>query len=74
MTFTDKECEYIKSLERKNRLLSLALQEAGKYARENLPANLPNEIEYTMAIVGEANDIAGKRFIQVWLAKASKKI
>lgn len=74
MTFTDEEFKYIESLEYKNRLLMLALKEAGKYARENISAFLPEEIEYVSAIVGGAEDVDGKRFIQIWLAKASEKL
>ena len=69
---------YIEYLERKNRVLINALLIAGKYARDNLPAELPyndeNFQDYLSIIVNGANrDPEGKEFANLWLSLAQQK-
>jgi hypothetical protein len=69
---------YVEHLERNNRVLINALLIAGKYARDNLPAELPyndeNFQDYLSIIVNGANrDPEGKEFAALWLQMAKEK-
>ena len=70
--------KYIEYLEQKNRVLVNALLIAGKYARNNLPAELPyndeNFQDYLSIIVsGNNRDPEGKEFASLWLDLAQQK-
>ena len=70
--------KYIELLEHNNRVLIDALLIAGKYARINLPAELPyndeNFQDYLSIIVNGSNrDPEGKEFANLWLNLAQQK-
>ena len=70
--------KYIEYLEQKNRVLVNALLIAGKYARNNLPAELPyndeNFQDYLSIIVNGINrDPEGKEFANLWFGLAKQK-
>ena len=70
--------KYIELLEHNNRVLIDALLIAGKYARINLPAELPyndeNFQDYLSIIVNGSNrDPEGKEFAALWLQMAKEK-
>ena len=70
--------KYIELLEHNNRVLIDALLIAGKYARINLPAELPyndeNFQDYLSIIVNGFNrDPEGKEFANLWLNLAQQK-
>lgn len=70
--------KYIEYLEQNNRVLINALLIAGKYARDNLPAELPyndeNCQDYLSIIVNGTNrDPEGKEFANLWLNIAEQK-
>ena len=70
--------KYIELLEHNNRVLIDALLIAGKYARINLPAELPyndeNFQDYLSIIVNGSNrDPEGKEFVALWLQMAKEK-
>ena len=70
--------KYIELLEHNNRVLIDALLIAGKYARINLPAELPyndeNFQDYLSIIVNGSNrDPEGKEFANLWLQMAKEK-
>ena len=79
MNDIDKGIEqYIELLERNNRILIDALLIAGKYARINLPAELPYDDEncqdYISIILNGFNrDPEGKEFVNLWLHLAEQK-
>lgn len=70
--------KYIELLEHNNRVLIDALLIAGKYARINLPAELPYDDEnfqdYIPIIINGSNrDPEGKEFANLWLHLAEQK-
>lgn len=51
-------------------VLQEALRIAAKYARENLPAEMPKDINYVQCIVDGQSDPTGERFLNYWIMKA----
>jgi hypothetical protein len=54
-------------------LLYSALKIAGKYAREYLPAEMPNDVEYIRAMIDGSKDPEGDNFVSVWIMKAMRE-
>ena len=65
---------YIRALEHDRTLLLKALEIAGQYARDNLPAGLPEGEDFATYVSIYANgrnrDPEGKEFVSFWAHKA----
>lgn len=64
-----------KDLYRKFMVVSNALRIAAKYARENIPAEVPTDVEYLTILAGGAErDPEGKEYLEKWLYEAEQKL
>ena len=68
--------DYIHALEHDRTLLLKALEIAGQYARNNLPAGLPDGEDFStyVSIYADGNnrDPEGKEFVGFWAHKAKE--
>ena len=70
----DYEVGY-KSLMRKYLVVCRALRLAGKYARANLPAEVPTDMNYLSILVnGAERDPNGKEYVEKWLYDAEQEL
>lgn len=51
-------------------VLQEALRIAAQYARDNLPAKMPKDMNYVQCIVDGQSDPIGERFLNYWITKA----
>ena len=69
--------DYIRALEHDRTLLLKALEIAGQYARDNLPAGLPDGEDFStyVSIYADGNnrDPEGKEFANLWFGLAKQK-
>lgn len=64
-----------KKLHHVYRVVSEALRIAGKYARENLPAEVPTDPDYLAILAnGQERDPDGHEYVAKWLAMAEKNL
>lgn len=64
-----------KDLYRKFMVVGNALHIAAKYARENVPAEVPTDKDYLLILVGGAErDPEGKEYLEKWLYEAEQKL
>ena len=56
--------------EEKIAVLQEALRIAAQYARYNLPAKMPKDMNYVQCIVDGQSDPMGERFLNYWVMKA----
>ena len=62
-------------LYRKFMVVTNALRIAAKYARENIPAEVPADMEYLAILAGGAErDPEGKEYLEKWLYEAEQKL
>lgn len=62
-------------LYRKFMVITNALRIAAKYARENIPAEVPTDKDYLMILAGGAErDPEGKEYLEKWLYEAEQKV
>lgn len=62
-------------LYRKFMVITNALRIAAKYARENVPAEVPTDKDYLLILVGGAErDPEGKEYLEKWLYEAEQKV
>lgn len=62
-------------LYRKFMVISNALRIAAKYARDNIPAEVPADLEYLAILAGGAErDPEGKEYLEKWLCEAEQKV
>lgn len=62
-------------LYRKFMVIAKALRIAAKYARENIPAEVPTDKDYLMILAGGAErDPEGKEYLEKWLYEAEQKV
>lgn len=62
-------------LYRKFMVISNALRIAAKYARDNIPAEVPADLEYLAILAGGAErDPEGKEYLEKWLYEAEQKV
>lgn len=62
-------------LYRKFMVVTNALRVAAKYARENVPAEVPSDMEYLAILAGGAErDPEGKEYLEKWLYEAEQKL
>lgn len=62
-------------LYRKFMVVANALRIAAKYARENIPAEVPTNMEYLAILAGGAErDSEGKEYLEKWLYEAEQKL
>ena len=62
-------------LYRKFMVVTNALRVAAKYARENIPAEVPADREYLTILAGGAErDPEGKEYLEKWLYEAEQKL
>ena len=70
--------DYIAALEHDRTLLLKALEIAGQYARDNLPAEMPNgeDAMAYLGIIADGNnrDPKGKEFAGFWAHKAKEML
>lgn len=63
------------NLYRKFMVVTNALRIAAKYARDNIPAEVPTDLEYlTILAGGEKRDPEGKEYLEKWLHDAEQKV
>lgn len=64
-----------KKIVKKYCVVSQALRIAGRYARENIPAEIPSDMEYlTILANGAARDPNGIEYVEKWLAMAEQEL
>lgn len=62
-------------LYRKFMVITNALRIAAKYARENIPAEIPTDGDYLLILAGGAErDPEGKEYLEKWLYEAEQKV
>lgn len=62
-------------LYRKFMVITNALRIAAKYARENVPAEVPTDKDYLLILAGGAErDPEGKEYLEKWLYEAEQKV
>ena len=62
-------------LYRKFMVITNALRIAAKYARENIPAEVPTDKDYLLILAGGAErDPEGKEYLEKWLYEAEQKV
>ena len=62
-------------LYRKFMVVANALRIAAKYARENIPAEVPIDMEYLAILAsGAERDPEGKEYLEKWLYEAEQKL
>lgn len=62
-------------LYRKFMVITNALRIAAKYARENVPAEVPTDKDYLLILAGGAErDPEGKECLEKWLYEAEQKV
>lgn len=62
-------------LYRKFMVITNALRIAAKYARENIPAEVPTDKDYLLILAGGAErDPEGKEYLEKWLHEAEQKV
>lgn len=62
-------------LYRKFMVITNALRIAAKYARENIPAEVPTDKDYLLILAGGAKrDPEGKEYLEKWLYEAEQKV
>ena len=62
-------------LYRKFMVISNALRIAAKYARDNIPAEVPADLEYLAILAsGAERDPEGKEYLKKWLYEAEQKV
>lgn len=62
-------------LYRKFMVITNALRIAAKYARENIPAEIPTDKDYLLILAGGAErDPEGKEYLEKWLYEAERKV
>jgi hypothetical protein len=62
-------------LYRKFMVITNALRIAAKYARENIPAEIPTDQDYLLILAGGAErDPEGKEYLEKWLYEAEQKV
>lgn len=56
-------------------VITNALRIAAKYARENIPAEVPTDKDYLLILAGGAErDPEGKEYLEKWLYEAEQKV
>ena len=66
---------WLKIQEKRYQIVCDALRIAAKYARENVPAEVPTDMEYlTILAGGAARDPEGKEYLEKWLYEAEQKL